>query len=150
MKWEKAPDITKQINQLVKGLDFGHVDTKRIICFRSLGSTGRARARIWSFPTVWQMALQLPAHYVIEVISEKFDHLSQDDRMRVLIHELLHIPKNFSGSLVSHRGRYHRIDHKRVETLYKQFLETKSEIRSTKSETNSNLGKFKKFLTSNI
>ncbi len=123
MKWDEAPDITRNIKMLVKGLKFAHVDTSRIVCFRSYGSSANARARIWSFPTVWQLALKLPAHYVIEVLSEKFDHLSEDDRMKVLIHELLHIPKNFSGALVSHKGRYHRIDHKRVETLFRELKE---------------------------
>ncbi|OGG20614.1 hypothetical protein A3D03_05395 [Candidatus Gottesmanbacteria bacterium RIFCSPHIGHO2_02_FULL_40_13] len=119
MDWFDAPDIKKEIGLLVKNLEFIHIDPKRIICFRSHGSTSRARARIWSFPRIWQQALKLPACYVIEVLSKHFDHLSYDDRRRVLIHELLHIPKNFSGSLVPHKGRYARIDTRRVEGLFK-------------------------------
>lgn len=125
MEWEKAPDIARTIRTLVKGLGFDHVEPKQIICFRSQGSSSRARARIWSFPRVWQLALELPPHYVIEVLSEKFDHLSEDEQTKILIHELLHIPKTFSGALVPHKGKYHRIDKKRVEGLfkkYKQFL----------------------------
>lgn len=124
MQWKKAPDIQKQIRTLVKKLEFDHVKANNIICFRSTGSTSQARARIWSFPTVWQLALELAPHYVIEVLSEKFDHLSQEDRTKVLIHELLHIPKSFSGALVAHKGRYHRIDNRRVNTLYKKYLQT--------------------------
>lgn len=91
---------------------------------RSTGATSRARARIWSFPKIWQMALNQPAHYVIEVLSQHFDHLSEDDKTRVIIHELMHIPKNFSGALVPHRGRHHfRIDARTVETLFKQYRE---------------------------
>ena len=125
MKWEKAPDITREIKKLVKGLSLGHIKAQNLICFRSNGSSSRARARIWSLPTVWQQALSIEPHYVIEVLSEKFDHLSVDDKTRVLIHELMHIPRTFSGSLVPHRGRYHRIDGRSVEKLFKQFQMSK-------------------------
>ena len=126
MEWEKANDIAIVIKALVKRLGFDHVQTKQIVCFRSYGSSSRARARIWSFPRVWQLALDLPPHYVIEVLSEKFDKLSENDKTKVLIHELLHIPKTFSGALVPHRGRHHRIDSRRVEKLFKQYKKTNS------------------------
>ena len=67
------------------------------------------------------MALNLKAHYVIEVLSQHFDHLKADDRTRVLIHELMHIPKNFSGALLPHRGRGKGINHHTVETLFNQY-----------------------------
>lgn len=121
MKWEKADDIQKAIEKIVNHLDFSYINLQRIICFRSLGSKSRARARIWSFPKVWQLALNLPPHYIIEVISSKFDNLNNDDQKRVLIHELLHIPKNFSGSLLSHRGRGRSIDTRVVEKLFQQL-----------------------------
>lgn len=119
MEWMHAADIKKQIRDLIRNLNFDHLDHTRIICFRSIGSSSRARARIWSFPRVWQLALNLPPYYVIEVLAKHFDHLKEDDKKRVLIHELLHIPKNFSGSLTPHRGRYHRIDARRVETFFR-------------------------------
>ena len=68
------------------------------------------------------MALKIEAHYVIEVLSEKFDKLNYDDQTKVLIHELMHIPKNFSGALLPHRGRGKRIiDYQSIEKLFKQF-----------------------------
>ena len=119
MEWLKADDIASEVRIIVKKLTLDYVDCRRIICFRSHGSVSRARARIWSFPRIWQQALVLPSYYIIEVLSQHFDKLSKDDQRRVLIHELLHIPKNFSGSLVPHRGRYSRIDARRVESLFK-------------------------------
>ena len=120
--WQKAPDIQKYIRLLVRQLEFDHIDSARIVCFRSLGAKTRARARIWSLPRIWQLALSIPAYYVIEVISEKFDVLNLHDQQRVLIHELMHIPKNFSGALVPHRGRYHAINHRTVETLFRRLI----------------------------
>lgn len=123
MQWYPADDVTKEIKSLVGKLQLTHIDCARIVCFRSSGSSARARARIWSFPRVWQLALHLTPRYVIEVLSQHFDHLSLDDRRRVLIHELLHIPKNFSGSLLPHRGRGQHIDARRVEKLFQQLKE---------------------------
>ncbi len=119
--WQFANDIHKGLSLLVETLGFSHVNMKYIRAFRSFGSKSRARARIWSFPKIWQLALDLPPYYVIEVLSEKFDHLSSDDKAKVLIHELMHIPKNFSGALVPHRGRFHRIDHRTVDKLFNMY-----------------------------
>jgi len=121
IEWIKDHKIWKEIDELVRKLDFKHVDTKRIICFRSNHSVSRAKARIWSFPRIWQLALKLPSYYIIEVLSQHFDSLSPDDKKRVLIHELLHIPRNFSGSLLPHKSRGKRIDAKRVEALFKKY-----------------------------
>ena len=119
MTTKLAPDIHSIVKTVVKKLPFSYVDPTRIVCMRSQGATARARARIWSFPKIWQMALNKPAYYIIEVLSQHFDHLSQDDKTRVIIHELMHIPKNFSGALVPHRGIHKRIDTKHVEQLFK-------------------------------
>lgn len=121
MEWVHADDIHRAISFVVARLGFSHIDPSRIVCFRSIGSSSRARARIWSFPRVWQLALKIPPHYVIEVLSEHFDRLSSDDQTRILIHELMHIPKTFSGSLVPHRGRKHRIDSRSVERLFREY-----------------------------
>ena len=121
MKWDDAPDVKARIEEIVKTLDMEYIDTERIICFRSTGSTARARARIWNFHRVWQKALDLPPHYVIEVISHYFDDQSYEQQTKILIHELLHIPKNFSGSLMPHKTRYSRIDDRTVNAIYKEY-----------------------------
>lgn len=123
MLWNFAPDISERINFLVKHLTLDYIRPVNIVCFRSRGSVSRATARIWSLPTIWQQALDVGPHYCLEVIGEKFDRLSADDQERVLIHELLHIPKTFSGALVPHRSRAHgrktfRHYHDTVEALF--------------------------------
>lgn len=123
MKWTFAPDIAKRIFHLVRHLELDYIQPKCVVCFRSSGSSSRARARIWSLPTIWQQALNVGPHYCLEVLAEKFDTLSLQDQERVLIHELLHIPKTFSGALVPHRhhasGRKtYRHYHDHVEHLF--------------------------------
>lgn len=121
MTTELAPDIHSIVKIVVKKLPFSYVDPTRVVCMRSHEATSRARARIWSFPKIWQMALGKPAYYIIEVLSQHFDHLSADDKTRVIIHELMHIPKNFSGALVPHRGIHKRIDARHVEQLFQLY-----------------------------
>ncbi|OGV91873.1 hypothetical protein A3A66_01545 [Microgenomates group bacterium RIFCSPLOWO2_01_FULL_46_13] len=123
MEIERAGDIDTKIRYLVRHLNLPHIDASRIIAFRSYGSEARARARIWSLPRIWQEALKVKAHYVIEVLSHHFDHLSEEEKLKVLIHELLHIPKTFSGALVPHRGAYRRYHIHRglVEQLFKRL-----------------------------
>ncbi len=108
MHWHPAPDITRRIFFLTDRLHFDHVQPDSVYCFRSAGSTGRSIARIWSLPTIWQQALHVPPGYCLEVISERFDRLSLPEQEKVLIHELLHIPKSFSGAVVAHRTARHR------------------------------------------
>ena len=124
MDLESAPDISRRISFLARNLPLSHIKAANIICFRSFKATSRARARIWSLPRIWQMALHIDAHYCVEVLSQHFDHLSPDDQERVLIHELLHIPKNFSGALVPHRTAHRRSFrhyHDEVEDLYRSL-----------------------------
>lgn len=122
MEFNLAPDIQRRLSQIQTKLQLPHIDPQRIVCFRSRGSKARARARIWAFPKIWQIALKLPPYYCIEIISEKFDHLKPDDQTRIIIHEILHIPKNFSGALLPHRGRGKLLINARsVEQLFKLY-----------------------------
>ena len=102
VEWVNAPDIKKRVIVLVKKLNENHLDISRLFFFRSHYTKTRAIARIWAFPRIWQLALKQKPAYSIEIISERFDHLSNPEKDKVLIHELAHIPQNFSGSLVPH------------------------------------------------
>jgi len=121
MEFSFAPDIQDRISNLVNKIGFNHIEPKRIKCFRSFGSKSKAQARIWSFPKIWQKALGIGPHYIIEAISERFDKLNIEEKEKILIHELLHIPKNFSGSLLSHRSRGRAINLKLINKLYSKI-----------------------------
>ena len=102
-----------------------HVDATRIFCYRTQGSTSRSYARIWSFPKIFQRALNIKSAYVIEVLAKYFDKLNDDEKKKVLIHELLHIPKNFSGALLSHHVNGRRVSIL-TNQLYKQYKKATS------------------------
>ena len=118
MEFALAPELESELNRIVDKLGFSHIRTKNIVIFRSFGSKSRAIARIWSLPKIWQIALKTEAYYCLEFVSEKFDKLSPSDKEKVFIHELLHIPQNFSGALLPHQQRWKRIDRRTVEKLY--------------------------------
>ena len=111
IKYYPALDIKKKLTELIQNNGFHNVHPERIYCFRSTGSgSRRILARIWSFPKIWQQALYMEPRYVIEVLSERFDKLSAEKQEEVLIHELKHIPKKFSGGLRKH-------DHKNPRSI---------------------------------
>lgn len=117
-----APDIKKKVLLILRKLSLSYVKQNSVFCFRSYGSKSRAYARIWSFPRIWQKALKVKPAYCIEVLSEKFDKLKEEQKTKILIHEIMHIPKTFSGSVLAHRGRGRRIDKRRVEKFYDLFI----------------------------
>jgi len=120
MEWNDAKEIKKDIERILKVLEFPHIDPRRIFCFRTNGSKSRSYARIWAMPKIFQRALKIEPAYIIEVLGRYYDKLGEDAKKKVLIHELLHIPKNFSGALVPHRTR-HRHLQSQVNDLFKQY-----------------------------
>ncbi len=120
-EFEKAEDVEKLAHDIVQKIPMAHVKLDSLYFVRSQGSKARAYARIWGLSRIFQVAAGYKPTYVIEVISKYFDKLPNEEKMKVLIHELLHIPKTFSGALKAHRGRHHRVDRREVEKWYKQL-----------------------------
>ncbi|OGK29859.1 hypothetical protein A3I56_00980 [Candidatus Roizmanbacteria bacterium RIFCSPLOWO2_02_FULL_43_10] len=122
-KWdvEDAGDVHAIMVDIVKQLNMRYIDVERVFCVRSRGSSARAYARIWGLSRIFQFAAGYPATYVIEVLAQHFDKLASDRKKKVIIHELLHIPKTFSGALKSHKSGSYRVDHHEVERMYKRM-----------------------------
>lgn len=120
LDWREARDVKRQAEQLLKVLDFPHIKSSRIHFFRTNGSKSRSYARIWTMPKIFQKVLNVEPVYVIEVLSKYFDRLDSDQQKKVLIHEFLHIPKNFSGALIPHRGRNRNLA-RTANLLFEQY-----------------------------
>lgn len=137
MDWHLASDIKSRLITILRATSLNHVKPARVFAFKSFGSKANAYARIWALPTIWQKALDIPAAYCIEVIWEKFQSLSYEKQTKVLIHELLHIPKTFSGSLVQHKGKgKYGVCHQNVEKIYKEYR--KNNLRAEKTNDTEN------------
>ena len=128
MKFDRAHDIQVKVNKILFVLDLPHIDRKRVVCMRSWGSKSNAIARIWSMPRIWQKAIGINPHYVIEVISERFDRLDEEGQERTLIHEIMHIPKTFSGALVPHKCFGKVINDKSVDKIYREYKKKMKEF----------------------
>src|SRR3990167_5860437 len=117
MKYSKAPDVQEKILQLINQLNMDHIKVNNIHCIRSFDAKTRAYARIWGMAKLFKEVVGIEPHYIIEVIAKKFDKLDEREKIKTLIHELMHIPKTFSGALLSHRGPHHAINDREVERI---------------------------------
>ena len=115
--WSLDFDVQKNVILLLKKLNFPNFDGSRIYCLRSENANTRAIARIYGLSRIWQQVLKQKPAYIIEVVSEKFDRLSESQKNKVLLHEIAHIPQNFSGSLVPHIRKGKRSFYLKLKTL---------------------------------
>lgn len=120
--WEVAQDIKELTHDIISDASIDWLHVGHIYFFRSYNSKARAYARIWGLSRVWQQALKIPPSYIIEVISEKFDKLDIKRKKEVIVHELTHIPRNFSGSLIPHiKKRGKRNFHDKVQDIFSRL-----------------------------
>jgi predicted metallopeptidase len=125
IKYFDAPEIKKQVDQLVMECEFYHIEAKYVFCVRSKGSKAkRTIARIHGLGKLWQKILNQPPTYTIEVISEIFDKMTPEDKERVLVHELMHIPGAFGGGFRPHKGY---VERKNVDMVYKKLQQSRLE-----------------------
>lgn len=118
LQWQTDPGLKKRVVAIIRKCRLKYIRQTRLFCYRSSGSKTRAVARIWGLPRIWQKVLKTEPVYILEIVEEKFSKLSRKEQDRVLIHELLHIPKNFSGALLSHK-RKGGVNENKVKELYK-------------------------------
>ena len=121
VRWHEATDVKQRVDHIISSLNMTWIAPERIFCFRSRASKAKAYARIWGLSQIWQQALQTDAAYCLEVLSENFDSLSQEKKDEVLIHELVHIPETFSGSLRPHMKRGKWKFHDTVDDLVREY-----------------------------
>lgn len=119
--WQEDKKLKHQLKKTIKQAGVSWVKASRIFTYRSQNAKTRAYARIWGLSRIWQKALKEDPAYILEVISEKFDRLSNHEKSKVLLHEVAHIPKNFSGALVPHIRRGKGNFNKKVNKLIKKL-----------------------------
>lgn len=120
MDYKLAYDLQDKAYEIIDRLRFGHVDKNRISCIRSRGSQSRrVIARIHTLPKAMQLGMNCGAYYVIEFL-ERFEKLSEDEKIQVIIHELLHIPKTFGGGFRHHNY----VKRNRVSQLFEIYKQS--------------------------
>lgn len=102
MKYEFAEDIQKLAEEISIML-FPHIDLNNVKCYRSYGTSSRGTiARCHGLCKIMQKAIGVRAIYVLEFLTERFEKLDKEDQLKVIIHELMHIPKAFGGGFKHH------------------------------------------------
>ena len=120
IRYELAPEIESKLKRISRKLKMDHIDLDRVKGVRSYGSTGKGIiARCHALPKVMQLALGINAHYVIEILTENYNRLSKEEQIKILIHELMHIPETFGGGFRMHKDHVTR---KNVEKLYRKLV----------------------------
>jgi len=121
IKYELAEDLQSQINEIGLML-FPYVRLDSVVCLRSFGSKSRGTiARCHALGKAMQLALGRKGFYVIEIITERFDKMSDEDKIKTLIHELMHIPRCFGGGFKHHDF----VCRENVEKMYAGYVRLK-------------------------
>ncbi|MEN9626051.1 MAG: hypothetical protein RL557_379 [archaeon] len=124
IRYEIAPDIMEEVNELATLL-FPHVRLDSVSCIRSFGSLSpRTIARCHALGKAMQLGMgRRKGFYVIEVLSRRFDKLAEEEKTKVLIHELMHIPKSFGGGFRHHDY----VCEKNIEREYQRYTNLKKQ-----------------------
>ncbi len=121
MKYEDAPDLKKRMVEIASTLSMEHIDLSRVECLRSFGSSSRRTiARCHTIGKLMQKAMKTKAFYAIEFL-ERFEKMNEKEKDKVIIHELMHIPKSFGGGFRHHDF----VCEKNVNFLYEKFASLK-------------------------
>jgi predicted metallopeptidase len=121
MRYEEAPDLKKKAVEMALVLGMNHINLDRVGFFRGFGSSSRRTiARCHALDKLMQKAMKSDAFYAIEFL-ERFDKLNEKEKGKVILHELMHIPKTFGGGFRHHDF----VCDDNVGTLYEKFEKLK-------------------------
>ena len=126
VRYVRDSGLETRIKRMVQVMGWDHIDLERVAIVRSTGTRSkRILARCHALSRIFQDALGVDAHYVIEILTENFDKLPREEQARTLIHELMHIPKSFAGGF-RHHGNY--VNRRTVERAYREYLKSSGGI----------------------
>ncbi len=124
MKYFYSEQWTLFAREVSRSLGLGYVELDRVSVLKSTGSKSRRTiARIHTIGKVMQAGMQQKPFYTIELISEQFDRRSEEEKVKTIIHELLHIPKSFGGGFRNHK---HHVNRLTIDEAYKKLGEQRT------------------------
>ncbi len=123
IKYIYADDVKDRAEDIIKILDLKYIDLDNLAFIRSFGSSSKYTiARCHALGKAMQIGMKRKtSFYLIEVLYEKFDKLNEEGKIKVIIHELMHIPKTFGGGFIQHD----KVNEKNVNILYKKYFDSK-------------------------
>ncbi len=124
IRYEAAPDLDELIEKIVDKLNMSHINTDYVVCMRSHGSKAeRTLARCHAMSRILRTAMKQrfglkKSMYIIEILAEEEKKMSEQEKIKTLIHELMHIPKSMGGGFLHHSNHVTR---KRVNEMWKLY-----------------------------
>lgn len=135
MRYESAPDLKKRVTEIISLLRMSHIKMERVECLRSFGSSSKGTiARCHTLGKLMQRAMRTNSFYAIEFL-ERFDKLKKEEQDRIIIHELMHIPKTFGGGFRHHDF----VCNENINFLYEKFANAEKDYLSLFIENQKNL-----------
>jgi predicted metallopeptidase len=118
MEYKLAPDLKEKALDIISKLGM-HIKSEDFECVISHGSSSRGTiARCHGMSKVLQLALGIKPVYVLEFLSKRFSNMDEKEKTKVIIHELMHIPKNLGGGFRHHDY----VTDREVESLYRRYM----------------------------
>ena len=124
IRYEPAPDLDELIKNIVEKVGMEHINLDYVVCMRSHGSKAqRTLARCHAMSRILRIAMKQnfglkKSVYVIEILAEEEAKMSEKDKIKTMIHELMHIPKSMGGGFLHHSNHVTR---KRVNEMWKLY-----------------------------
>jgi predicted metallopeptidase len=135
MRYEPALDIKERVKEIVQILGMEHIDLDRLECLRSYGSSSRRTiARCHALGKLMQKAMKTDAFYAIEFL-ELFNRMKPEEQDKVIIHELMHIPKTFGGGFRQHDF----VCENNIDKLHRKFQALKRDKKPMQEQTSSQI-----------
>ncbi|MEW6063035.1 MAG: putative metallopeptidase [Nanoarchaeota archaeon] len=109
----QADDIKERARLIADRFMFGHIDFNRVHCYRYTSKTKTVAKIIGFFKTLQLVHPEIQPYYVVVFNEYNFLKQSREEQDTTILHELLHIPKTFSGE-------YGKIAHHKIREMSKR------------------------------
>jgi len=115
VEYYEALELKERAIKIAQKLNLNHIDFDRVHFYRYTCNT-RTIAKVTGFFKTLQLAYpHIQPFYVITINNHNFERESEKEQNQTILHELLHIPKTFSGE-------YSRIAHSEIYRKSKELL----------------------------
>jgi predicted metallopeptidase len=118
VKYEYSESLQVLVEDISRRL-FPRVLTSRIKCFRSSNSKDTSYAKCHALGKIMQFALNCEGIYVLEFVRENFDNLSTEEKVKVVIFQLMNISEKFGSGFRCDDF----VNLNRVQIAYEKYLE---------------------------
>lgn len=123
MKYEYSESLQVLAEDVSRRL-FPHIKTSRIKCFRSYESSVKGIVgRCHALSGFMQKAMDCDAFYALEFFAEKFNEMSTEEKVKIVIHQLMHVPKSAGRDF----NRHDIVTDENVKRAYGDYLKCRKE-----------------------